>query len=144
MLYSLDGRQMTGLPKKRVKDFTNWRGQLTTDQYIAVVKQINKYIDAHATYFKSSYIPPKDWTTSVYLPLYFACKQNELHAGFFLGLIVWKTVVEREDEWVFKDREGVAFVHSGLTARPGSTRIRKNSGTLRPNSCEFSYFPDRF
>lgn len=102
MLYSLDGRRVTSLPKSRVKDFNEWMKALSVVDHTAVVAEINKYIDDNRTYFKSSFVPPKDWTKSVYLPLYYACKQSELHAGFFLGLIIWKTVIDRDDEWFFK------------------------------------------
>jgi hypothetical protein len=103
MLYNLDDKRMSSLPKTRVKDFQQWMKALSAEDYAAVVAEINKYIDAHMTFFKSSFIPPKDWTNSVYLPLYFACNRNEQHAGFFLGLIVWKTVMDdRKDEWVFR------------------------------------------
>jgi hypothetical protein len=50
----------------------------------------------------------KDWIGTVYEPLYYARHQNQEHAGWFFGLIVWKALIERDDAWYFKpsDKDG--------------------------------------
>jgi|SRR5579872_1421214 len=101
MLYSLDGDEICELPKSRVEDFKRWMQRITQPHFDAVVDAINRYIDP-LDYFIAGYIPGKDWTGTDFQPVYEACKQSEEQAGWFFGLIVWKTVIDRDDKWIFK------------------------------------------
>jgi hypothetical protein len=114
MLYSLDGVQVTSIPASRQADFAAWMQNLSPADYQRVRDAINAYADPRDV-FVSSHIPGKDWIGTVYEPLYFACRQNQTHAGFFFGLIVWQTMIDREDEWYFKPGERDANDVLGMT-----------------------------
>ena len=121
MLYSIDDKEITGIPRRRLADFKAWRDNLANSDYEAVVEAINKYVDAVPPDkpFVSSYIPGSDWTGTVYEPLYIACGQSVEQAGWFFGLIVWQVMIDHEEEWVFKlaDKEDDVL---------GTTYWRKN------------------
>lgn len=104
MLFSIDGKEITGIPRKRRADFNRWRANLSDADYEAVVEAINEYVDEVPPDepFVSSFIPGSDWTDTVYQPLYIACGQSAEQGGWFFGLIVWQVMIDRDEEWVFK------------------------------------------
>ncbi len=104
MLYSIDGKQITEIPRRRRTDFKAWQDNLADFDYEAVFDAINKYVDAVPSNkpFVSSYIPGHDWTDTLYEPLYIACGRSIEQSGWFFGLIVWKAMIDHEDKWVFK------------------------------------------
>ena len=104
MLFSIDGKQITDIPRRRQREFNTWSRNLADSDYQAAKEAINKYVDAVLPDkpFVSSFIPGSDWTDTVYQPLYIACGQSVEQAGWFFGLIVWQVMIDREEEWVFK------------------------------------------
>ena len=104
MLYSIDDKQITNIPRRRQEQFDAWRNNLTDSDYEAVVDAINEYVDAveQDKPFVSSFIPGSDWTDTVYQPLYIACNRSVEQSGWFFGLIVWQVMIDHEQEWVFK------------------------------------------
>lgn len=104
MLFSIDGKQITDIPRRRQADFSVWRDNLADSDYEAVVEAINEYVNAvpQDKPFVSSYIPGHDWTDTVYEPLYIACGRSIEQSGWFFGLIVWQVMIDHEEEWVFK------------------------------------------
>ena len=59
----------------------------------------------------SSWIPGKDWTGTVYDPIYWACGYDDVSAALFFGQIVWQVVMDMPDCWAFGKYEldGVAI-----------------------------------
>ena len=110
MLFSIDDRPITGIPRRRQEQFNIWRGNISDSDYNEVVEAINEYVDAVPLDkpFVSSFIPGRGWTGTVYEPLYFACGQSEEQSGWFFGLIVWQVMINRPEDWMFKlaDKEG--------------------------------------
>ena len=104
MLYSLDDKEITDIPKRRQREFNMWRSNLVDSDYEAVVEAINTYVDAVPPDepFVSSFIPGSDWTGTVYQPLYIACGQSEEQSGWFFGLIVWQVMIDHPEGWLFK------------------------------------------
>lgn len=104
MLYSIDGKQITEIPRRRREQYSIWLTNLANSDYQAVREAINAYVDAvpQDKPFVSSFIPGRDWTGTVYEPLYFACGQSEEQSGWFFGLIVWQVMINHPEEWVFK------------------------------------------
>ena len=100
MLISIDsGKVATKVPHK--KDFDGWRKNISDEDYEKVVEAINEKIDA-SDINVAGWIPGHDWTGTVYEPLYYACGKNVVQSGFFFGLIVFKTLMERTDYvWAF-------------------------------------------
>ncbi len=110
MLFTIDSKQITGIPSRRQRDFNTWRRNLAESDYQAVREAINRYVDAVPLDkpFVSSFIPGSDWRGTVYDPLFMACGHSEEQSGWFFGLIVWQVMIDHEEEWVFKpaDKEG--------------------------------------
>lgn len=101
-LFDLDNNRKQGVPRARRKQWEVWRDNLSDADYAAIEAQINDYCDSHSP-IVSSYIPKAIWADEPCQPLLDACNQNAEHAGFFFGLIVWKTIADRRrDEWYFK------------------------------------------
>jgi hypothetical protein len=104
MLFSIDGKQITDIPRRRQADFSVWRGNLADSDYEAVLEAIYEYVNAvpQDKPFVSSYIPGHDWTDTVYEPLYIASGRSVEQSGWFFGLIVWRAMIDHEEEWAFK------------------------------------------
>jgi len=104
MLYSIDGKQITNIPRRRQEQFNIWQRALDDSDHEAVVEAINEYVNAVDSDkpFVSSYIPGPDWTDTVYQPLYIACGESEEQSGWFFGLLVWQVMIDHEEDWVFK------------------------------------------
>jgi len=104
MLFTIDGKQITDIPRRRQREFNMWRSNLSDSDYETVVEEINEYVDAVEPDkpFVSSYIPGHDWTDTVYEPLYIACGRSIEQSGWFFGLIVWQVMIDHPEEWVFK------------------------------------------
>jgi hypothetical protein len=47
----------------------------------------------------SSWIPGKDWTGTVYDPIYWACGYDDTSAALFFGQLVWQVVMDMPDCW---------------------------------------------
>ncbi|WP_353068617.1 hypothetical protein RBB75_15595 [Tunturibacter empetritectus] len=47
----------------------------------------------------SSWIPGKDWTGTIYDPIYVACGLDEAAAAKFFGQIVWQVVMDLDSCW---------------------------------------------
>lgn len=103
MLISFEtGKQVTSIPHKI--DYKKWRNNLDDGDYQLIVEALNQYIDDKVTVSEpvtAGWIPTKDWTGTVYEPLFDACGQNFIQAGFFFGLIVFETMMNRPEEWFF-------------------------------------------
>jgi hypothetical protein len=103
MLRDLNDNVMTRIPHRREYDL--WRANISEADFDAAVAAIQDWI-ADKDVFTSSFIPGNDWTGTPYEPLYQACGQSETQSGFFFGLIVWKVVMDDDDdEWRFKPAE---------------------------------------
>lgn len=100
MLYSVDSmKYVTTLPHG--KDYDNWRNHISDADYDKVVDAINQLVDANEIN-TAGWMPGNNWDGTVYEPLYYACGKNQTQAGMFFGLIVFKTLMEREDKvWGF-------------------------------------------
>lgn len=104
MLFPIRGKQITDIPRRRRADFNAWRDNLADSDYEAVFDAINEYVDTVPPDkpFVSSFIPSAIWGDVPCQPLIDACNQNEEYAGFFFGLIVWKVMIDHEEDWMFK------------------------------------------
>ena len=104
MLFSIDGKKITEIPRRRREQYNIWLTNLANSDYQAVREAINAYVDAvpQDRSFVSSFIPGRDWTGTVYEPLYIACGRSIEQSGWFFGLIVWQVMIDHEEEWVFK------------------------------------------
>ena len=102
MLYSIGSdNPIQGIPQRRQPQWNLWRGNIPDADYEQIAQQINDYCDTQ-TVFTSSFVPGQIWGDQTCQPLLDACNQSAENAGFFFGLIVWQTLIERENEWLFK------------------------------------------
>ena len=120
MLYNLDDN-----PPNRdahEADFQAWRSRISDADYQAMVDAINAYCDQHQEGFRSSWMPGQDSAIdAAFPPLTAACGGSREGSGMFFGNIVWRVIIDRDDNWYFKavDREG--------GDPPGMTYWRKRS-----------------
>lgn len=103
MLFNFEtGKQVTSVPHKI--DYKKWRDNLDDGDYQLIVEALNKYIDNKVDVGEpvtAGWIPGSDWTNTVYQPIWTACGCNDIQAGYFFGLIVFETIMNRTDEWYF-------------------------------------------
>src|SRR5690349_3114859 len=109
-LFAIDDSEKKNVPAKRARDYGVWRGQLQAfdsnaeGQIRAALNQVFDRAAANQELVYSSAIPGKDWTGTVYDPIY-QCFQDENQARLFFGLLVWDVAVHRGDDWYFKPKD---------------------------------------
>jgi len=95
MLYSFDSdKYIKTLPHK--KQYDMWRKKLSNVDHEIICNEIMQHFNEKEVN-TSSFIPGKDWTGTVYDPLYHACGGNVEASGLFFGLIVWKLLMDNPD-----------------------------------------------
>lgn len=100
MLFTIDGEQITDLPRRRKNDFNLWRANLTNQDYDTIEDELKDRINGDDVH-TSSWMPGKNWGGTVFEPLYHACNKNERHAAFFFGLILFQVIIEHDECWSF-------------------------------------------
>lgn len=99
MLYTHDRKKIEEVPYQN--DYKIWRGRLTEDEYAQLVDVLTEKISGDSI-VTSSWIPGSDWTDTPYHIIYEkACRENEMHAAMFFGLILWDAVMRHPDTWCF-------------------------------------------
>ena len=107
MLYSLEsGQYIKDIP--HIEDYNAWRKILGDDEYRAIIDELNGRIEGEEI-VTSSWIPGKDWTGSVFEPIYSkACGGNRTAAKKFLGILVWEVILNHPDTWSFVSNGDIA------------------------------------
>lgn len=121
MLFPIDSDEpIRGIPRRRQEQWNVWCDNIPDSDLETIVRQVNDYCDTHRV-FISSFIPGDIWGNETCQPLLDACNQNEEDAGFFFGLIVWQTLIERDDKWLFllADKEGDEVLGTKYWRREG-------------------------
>ena len=111
MLYSInENRYINRTP--HLEEYMSWIGRLSRDEISAIKNELNRRItqdDIHT----SSWIPGKDWSGTVFQPIYEkACLRNYKAAGMCFGVILWEVLKERDDIWGFGkyEKNGIAWM----------------------------------
>ena len=111
MLYSInENRYINRTP--HLEEYMSWIGRLSRDEISAIKNELNRQItqdDIHT----SSWIPGKDWSGTVFQPIYEkACLRNYKAAGMCFGVILWEVLKERDDVWGFGkyEKNGIAWM----------------------------------
>jgi hypothetical protein len=98
-------------------EYHHWRYALdTVDRH--AYRQIHDELDTRFNGREvdtSSWVPGSNWTGTVFQPIYDACRQDEVAAGRFFGLLVWQVVMDREDCWSFGRYEKDGIPITGMT-----------------------------
>jgi len=107
MLYSVGGKAANDMPHE--EEFQAWRAQISDAEYQAMVDAVNAYCDGKQT-FCTSWMPGTDKAiAAAFPPLTRACGGNIEASGLFFGNIVWRAIVDRDDDWHFlpaEERDG--------------------------------------
>src|SRR5882724_4929084 len=101
MLFSIDDLDtpITRIPHDR--DYQAWRKRLSSNQIQDIKNEINRRFD-EGDVATAGWIPGSDWTGTVWQPIYdVACQGSSGAGALCFGLLVWETVMEREDRWSF-------------------------------------------
>ena len=77
-----------------------WRARVKPDDLQRIKDTLNEKMDGSEIQV-SSWIPGNDWRGTVYQPLYEATMLDEEQAALFFGLVLWETLMERDDVWGF-------------------------------------------
>lgn len=114
MLYSVEsGRYVEDIPHKSA--YERWINRIAPDELSTIRRVLNERIDGDEIH-TSSWMPGKDWTGSVFMPIYeTACQRDEDAAAMCFGLILWDVLLHRGDVWGFGRYERSGFPISGLT-----------------------------
>ena len=77
------------------------RDRLTDDEFQNVIDRINELIDdAGKEIATAGWLPGSDWSGTVFWPIYEkAARRNQDLAARMFGLMVWYTVMERDEPW---------------------------------------------
>jgi len=99
-LFNLQGEALTGMPHQ--KEYDRWRQNLSDDDYKGVIDAIHDALDTardNGAPLYSSRLPGSNWANTPYMPIYLACKKDELVAKLFYGQLCWEAVQSHEDDW---------------------------------------------
>lgn len=97
MIYLIDSEKYAS-KMIHEKDFNEWLKGITEEEYKLIEEEINKRFDKKDV-DTAGWIPGKDWTNTVFEPISRACKGHRINSSKFFGLIVYKTILDRQDVW---------------------------------------------
>jgi hypothetical protein len=102
MLFSIDGRLQTTVPHHQ--EYEMWLAQLTAEEIQAIHDRLDVDIDQKmgVGVVVSSWLPGPDWEGTPYFPIWdTACRRNDEHSALFFGLLVWRRMMDRPEDWRF-------------------------------------------
>ena len=94
-------------------EYEVWRSRLSREEFQAISNELNRRVGGNEVH-TSSWIPGRDWTGTVYQPIYDACQDQETAAKFF-GLILWEVMMKCGEAWYFGRYEKDGIPIEGLT-----------------------------
>jgi len=94
------GKEINFIPFKK-ETFDPCIKRLSQSELDEIKSAINKHINDSGTEVQpAGWIPGNDWTNTSYGPIYsIACKQNQQLSAKLFGILVWVTIMERDDKW---------------------------------------------
>lgn len=100
-LYSIDDAERKIARMPRQAEFDVWCSRLTPSQLKAIRTELQRRIAGDEVH-TSSWMPGRDWTGTVWQPIYTdACQHNEVAAGLCFGLFVWEAFMKHPADWSF-------------------------------------------
>lgn len=126
MLYSVDKQEYVDyIP--HINCFKTWTGRMTAEEIQAIEDELNRRVSQSEIHV-SSWMPGSDWSNTPFDPIYRkACLCNEETSGMCFGLMLWKTLLEREDVWAFGHYSHRGHEIAGMTyfllANPPPVRV---------------------
>ncbi len=82
----------------------NWTQGLPSTTVQGICNAVNEYInrEGHGEIFTSGWIKGAEWSQTPYQPIYEFVGRDWEAARFFLGLIVWRVMMDRPEAWVLE------------------------------------------
>ena len=108
MLYTIDGKKIKEVPHKETLTlFFKKLSQIEIDLIDKKLQETIDMISEDKKLLNSSFLPGKDWTGTVFQPIYEkAAGYNEELVAKIYGLVLMKNIIDNDKEWVFmKDGE---------------------------------------
>lgn len=108
MLYTIDGKKIKEVPHKEMLTlFFKKLSQIEIDLIDKKLQETIDMISEDKKLLNSSFLPGKDWTGTVFQPIYEkAAGYNEELVAKIYGLVLMKNIIDNDKEWVFmKDGE---------------------------------------
>jgi hypothetical protein len=84
--------------------FRNWTQALPSTAFQSICNAVNEYInrEGHGEIVTPRWFKSVEWTQTPYQPIYEAMGRDREAARLFLGLIVWRVMMDRPETWVLK------------------------------------------
>ena len=99
------------------KEYDVWKrqlAQLDPTAFRTIFDELNRRVSGNEVH-TSSWIPGRDWSGTVFQPIYDVCQDQETAAKFF-GLILWDVMMNRKGEaWSFGRYEKDGIPIKGMT-----------------------------
>ena len=105
MLWSIDKDEaIKTIPHEAT--YRIWRNRLPPAELRKIQGYLNGKIDADIAkgtdIQTSSWIPGRDWSGTVFMPIYeTACLKNPGEAAKCFGIILWEVMMNRPEKWAF-------------------------------------------
>jgi len=99
-----DGRVEPVSTQTHESVFRNWTQALSLRAFQGICNAVNEYInrEGHGEIVTSRWFKSVEWTQTPYQPIYEAVGRNWEAARLFLGLIVWRVMMDGPETWVLK------------------------------------------
>lgn len=114
MLFDIDTeRAIDSIPHRAA--YYGWKSHLTEEEYQTIFHVLDSRVSGDKVH-TSSWIPGRDWTGTVFQPIYDrACGQDEDAAAKCFGLILWEVMMKRGEAWSFGRYKKDGIPIKGLT-----------------------------
>lgn len=96
-------------------DFARWCSRMSQEEIRAIEDALNQKIAGDRIH-TSSWMPGRDWTGTVYEPIYEkAARGDQSEAARCFGVFVWRAFADHPLEWHFMRSESTEREISGMT-----------------------------
>ena len=114
MLVDINKKPIDQIPHS--KEYDVWKRQLAQlhpTAFQTIFDELNRRVSGNKVH-TSSWIPGRDWSGTVFQPIFDACQDQETAAKFF-GLILWEVMKKRGEAWSFGKYEKDGIPIRGMT-----------------------------
>lgn len=99
MLYDIGAmKPVTKMPHE--KEFRRWCSHMRASDFQAVVAHLDNMISGDEVH-TAGWMPGNNWNNTPVAPVAAACGGNLHQSGQFFGLLVFYTIMQRQDAWGF-------------------------------------------
>ena len=108
MLLTIDRKIIRKVPHQ--EKFFTWRDRLrVSGELRPIYDELNRRIDKSNRIVDLNWISRNDWTETVFQPIYeTACNRDHEQSALFFGLLLWETMMKRDEAWYFIKSDNVS------------------------------------